>query len=203
MQSQTMYIASLVGGIAFAVSGFIAGTKKNLDWMGLFVLSFLTANGGGIIRDLMVNRIPFALLSNEPFIVAFMVTALGMLFRLHHYASFENHWFFVFFDAVGLVAFAITGALVASAIEAPFFGYIMLAFLTATGGAIVRDMLVNNVPEVLHSGFYGSIAILIAIAVYYLKMVNAASPVFLLIAGISGLILRLLAYRCRWKLPKL
>lgn len=198
-----MYLASLIGGVAFALSGFLAGTKKDLDWIGLFILSFLTANGGGMLRDVLVNRMPAALSSNEPFLIVFAVTALGTLFRLHRYAAFENRWFFVVCDAIGLVAFAITGALVASAIQAPFFGYIMLAFLTATGGAIVRDMLVNNVPEVLHSGFYGSVAILIATAIYFLTAIDAVSPVALFMIAIGGLMLRLLAYHYRWKLPKL
>jgi uncharacterized membrane protein YeiH len=203
MQSQPMYFASLIGGIAFALSGFLVGTKKELDWMGLFILSFLTANGGGMLRDVLINRVPIALSSNEPFLIAFAITALGTLFRLHRYAAFENRWLFVLCDAVGLVAFAITGALVASVIHAPFFGYIMLALLTATGGAIVRDILVNNVPEVLHSGFYGSVAILVAAAIYLLTKIDAANSLTLLAIAISGVFLRLLAYHYRWKLPKL
>jgi uncharacterized membrane protein YeiH len=202
-QSQAMYFASLIGGIAFALSGFIAGTKKNLDWMGLFILSFLTANGGGILRDILTNRPPVILLSNEPFLIAFAVTLIGSLFKLHRKSAVENQWLFIICDAVGLVAFAITGALVALAINAPFFGFITLAFLTAAGGAILRDMLVNNIPEVLHSGFYGSIAILVAITIYFLNIKGIVSSLSLLAVFMSGLILRLAAYHYRWKLPKL
>lgn len=202
MQSQSMYFASLIGGIAFALSGFIVGTKKELDWMGLFLLSFLTANGGGIIRDVLVNRMPVALSSNEPFIISLVITAVGLLFKLHRQAAFESRWLFVLCDAIGLVAFAITGALVASVSHAPFFGYVMLAFLTATGGAILRDILVNNVPEVLHTGFYGSIAILVAAAIYLLSEMDSVGPTHLLMVGSCGVLLRLLAYRYRWQLPK-
>lgn len=201
-QSQTMYLASLAGGIAFALSGFLAGARKDLDWMGLFILSFLTANGGGILRDVLADRPPVVLLSNEPFLIALGVTLLASLFKLHHNTDLENRWLFVICDAVGLVAFAITGALVALAIDAPFFGFITLAFLTAAGGAILRDILVNNIPEVLHSGFYGSIAIVVAVAVYILNMKGLLSPGGLLGIFICGLILRLLAYHYRWKLPK-
>lgn len=114
----------------------------------------------------------------------------------------ESRLLFVLCDAIGLVAFAITGALVASVANAPFFGYIMLAFLTATGGAILRDILVNNVPEVLHSGFYGSIAVLVAAIIYLLDELDCATPTHLLIVAISGVLLRLLAYHHRWQLPK-
>lgn len=202
MQSQPMYLASLVGGIAFSLSGFIVGAKKRLDWIGLFILSFLTANGGGILRDILVDRMPVALSSNEPFIVSIAITSLGILFKIQHNAALENRWLFVLCDAVGLVSFAITGALVASAISAPFFGYVMLSFLTATGGAILRDILVNNVPEVLHTGFYGSIAILVASIIYLLNEIAAVNAIYLFFVAIGGVLLRMLAYHYRWKLPK-
>jgi uncharacterized membrane protein YeiH len=203
MQSQVMYFASLTGGIALALSGFLAGTKKNLDWMGLFILSFLTANGGGILRDILIDHPPVILLSNEPFLIALAVTLLGSLFKLHRNTDAENQWLFIICDAVGLVAFAITGSLVASTLNAPFFGFITLAFLTAAGGAILRDILVNNVPEVLHSGFYGSIAIVVAVAVYFLTLMDAVTEINLMGIFAITLILRLVAYRYQWKLPKL
>lgn len=202
-QSQAMYFASLAGGVAFALSGFLAGTKKNLDWMGLFILSFLTANGGGILRDVLTDRPPVILLSNEPFLIALAVTVLGSFFRIHAHSSVESRWLFVMCDAVGLVAFAITGSLVALSINAPFFGFITLAFLTAAGGAILRDMLVNNIPEVLHSGFYGSSAILVAVAIYLLANAGLLSSPAMLTVFICGLVVRLIAYRFSWKLPRL
>lgn len=202
-QSQAMYLASLTGGIAFALSGFLVGAKKNLDWMGVFILSFLTANGGGILRDMLADRPPVVLLSNEPFLIAFAVTLLGSVFKLHHNAAVERRWLFVACDAIGLVAFAITGALVALVINAPFFGLVTLAFLTAAGGAMLRDILVNNIPEVLHSGFYGSIAILVAVAVYFLDALGVVAPLSLLGVFAGGLILRLAAYYFFWELPKL
>ncbi len=202
VQSQAMYFASLTGGIAFALSGFLIGTKKNLDWMGLFILSFLTANGGGILRDVLADRPPVILLSNEPFLIAFGVTILGSLLKLRHHPSVESRWVFIVCDAVGLVAFAITGALVALTINAPFFGFMTLAFLTATGGAILRDVLVNNIPEVLHSGFYGSIALLVALAVYLLNMQAQLNAATLIGVFVAGLILRMVAYYCQWRLPR-
>lgn len=201
-QSQAMYYASLTGGIAFAISGYFAGAKKNLDWMGLLILSFLTANGGGILRDVLADRTPVILLSNEPFFIALGGTFLGSLLKLGRRGSVEDRWFFVISDAIGLVAFAITGALIGLTIHAPFFGFITLAFLTATGGAILRDMLVNNIPEVLHSGFYGSIAILVALGVYLLQMFGLLTSISLLGVFLIGTIIRLVAYYWRWSLPK-
>jgi len=202
-QTQAIYIASLTGSIAFALSGFLVGARNKLDWMGLFILAFLTANGGGILRDVMTDRPLSILLSNEPFLVALSVVVIAGLLKLHHKDAIENLWLFVAADAVGLVAFAITGSLVALEIGAPFFGFVTLAFLTAAGGGILRDILVNSVSDVLHSGFYGSIAIVVAIAIYLLGMTHMISNANLLSVFASALMLRLIAYYYSWKLPKL
>lgn len=203
MQAQAIYFASLAGGIAFALSGFLVGARNRLDWMGLFILAFLTANGGGILRDVLANRPPSILLGNEPFLVAFSVTVIAGALKLHHKGAIENRWLYVFADAVGLVAFAITGSLVALEIKATFFGFVTLAFLTAAGGGILRDIMVNRIPDVLHSGFYGSIAIVVAIAIYLLGMAQMISHTSLLAVFTGALLLRLIAYHYSWKLPSL
>lgn len=198
-----MHVASLVGGIAFAFSGFLVGARHKLDWMGLFILAFLTANGGGILRDVLTDRPLTILLSNEPFLVAVSATVVAGMLKLHHKLAIENRWFFVCADAVGLVAFALMGSLVALEIKAPFFGLVTLAFLTAAGGGILRDILVNEVPDVLHSGFYGSIAILVAVAIYLLSILDFVNSFSLLAVFGAGLLLRLLAFYYHWVLPKL
>lgn len=203
LQTQSIYVASTIGSIAFALSGFLVGVRKELDVMGLFVLAFLTANGGGIVRDLLVDRLPSVLQNTEPFwLVAGVIIIAGSL-KLHHFATLERRWLFVVCDAVGLVAFGITGALVAIEENIHFFGIVTLAFLTATGGAMLRDVLVNNVPEVLHSGFYGSIAILVGFGIYLLQASHLLNPLSLLLVFILALSTRLTAYHLGWRLPKL
>lgn len=203
VQTQMMYIASTTGAVAFALSGFLAGARKNLDIMGIFVLAFITANGGGMIRDLLVDRSPAILLSTQPFWIATSVTVTAWLLRLQRFETIEKRWLFIVCDAIGLVAFGITGALIAIEEQVHFFGFITLSFLTATGGGILRDLLVNTVPEVLHSGFYGSVAVLLGIGIYLLHMGAILTPVTLLGIFVVSLSLRLIAYRFEWKLPKL
>lgn len=200
---QIMYAASLTGSIAFALSGFLAGARKNLDWMGLFILAFLTANGGGALRDILADRPPAVIAGNEPFLIALAVTACAILLRLHRYDNFERRWFFIISDAIGLVAFALTGSIIALTIQAPLFGFLALSFLTATGGALLRDILVNEIPAILDRGFYGSIALIVALAVYLLDRAALLGPESMLVIFAGGLSLRLLAYKYGWKLPGL
>jgi uncharacterized membrane protein YeiH len=197
-----MVVASLTGSVAFALSGYLAGARKNLDWMGLFILAFLTANGGGVLRDVLADRPPAIITSNEPFLIALAVTTGGLLLRLHRYDNFERRWLFIICDAIGLVAFALTGSIIALSLDAPLFGFLGLAFLTATGGAILRDVLVNEIPAVLHRGFYGSIALIVALLLYLLDLAGLLSPESFLAVFAFGLTLRLLAYKYSWNLPR-
>ncbi len=200
---QVFETASIIGSIAFALSGFLIGARKNMDIMGIFILAFLTANGGGVLRDLLVDRTPAIMDSMLPFWLAAGTMAVAMLLRLHRSATLERGRLFIISDAVGLVAFGITGALIGIEKELHFFGVVTLSFLTATGGGIARDVLVNEVPLVLHADFYGSVALFLGVAVYLLHWAGLMNPVSLMMVFVAGLLLRIIAHQYGWKLPKL
>lgn len=195
--------ASMVGGGAFALSGYLAATRKELDLMGIFIVAFLTANGGGVLRDLLVSHPPVILRGTESFWLTACVITFAALFNIQRFDNLEKRWFFVICDSVGLVAFGITGALVAIEENIHFFGVLTLALLTATGGGIIRDILTKEVPEVLHSGFYGSVALILAIALYGLHQAEQLTPLFIMAVFATALILRLIAYWRNWQLPKI
>lgn len=200
---QVFETVSIIGSIAFALSGFLVGARKNMDIMGIFILAFLTANGGGVLRDLLVDRTPAIMDSMLPFWLAAGTIAVAMLLRLHKSATLERGRLFIVSDAVGLVAFGITGALIGIEQEMHFFGVVTLSFLTATGGGIARDVLVNELPLVLHTDFYGSVALLLGVAIHLLHWAGLMNPVSLMMIFVAGLLLRLIAYKYGWKLPKL
>lgn len=195
--------ASMIGGAAFALSGYLAGARKKLDLMGIFIVAFLTANGGGVLRDVLIGRPPVILHSTESFWLTACVVTFAALLRMQRFDHLEKSWFFVVSDSIGLVAFGITGALVAIEGNLHFFGVLTLALLTATGGGIIRDVLTNTVPEVLHSGFYGSVALILAIALYALHTTALLTPLSIPLVFTAALILRLIAYWKNWQLPKI
>lgn len=196
-------VADIIGLGSFAISGFLVGVRKGFDILGILIASFLTALGGGIIRDVVVDTTPFAFRENYPFLAVITALALGMALRIHKRAKIEQTTLFVISDSIGLVAFSITGALIGIEHHLNFFGVVFLSFITAIGGGIIRDTLVNDVPFVLVSEFYGTIAILAASALYLAHLLDALNPVVILIVGLASLALRLMAYFRKWHLPKL
>lgn len=196
-------LANFIGTVAFAFSGFLVGVHKKLDVMGVFILSMLTANGGGAVRDILLNQTPQVLTNLTGFWVVFAVFILSYIFRLSRFAKVERSHLFVLSDAMGLVAFSVTGALAGISAELSLFGVIVLAFITAAGGGIIRDLMVNEVPSILSSDFYGSVAVVTAFALWALDSIGIASNLNLTLVFVIAVLLRLLAYYKSWKLPRI
>lgn len=196
-------VADIIGIIAFAISGFLAGVRNGLDLLGLIIVASLTALGGGIIRDLMLDRTPFAFSHYYPALTVMFSVTVALLFRLYRRKEIERKWIFIVSDTVGLVAFSITGALLGIAAGFNFFGIIIVSFLTAIGGGVTRDILINQVPSILTSDFYGTIALIVALLLIILDALAWMNDLSIFIVALFAVILRLMAYRLGWHLPHL
>jgi uncharacterized membrane protein YeiH len=194
-------LAEYIGIIAFAMSGFFVAARNRLDLLGVLIATFLTALGGGIIRDITVDKVPFTFSHTYPALIVITVLVLLIVFKFHKRNSLENKPLFILSDSIGLVSFSISGALIAIDVSFNLTGVIAMAFITAVGGGIARDVIINEVPFVLKTGFYGTVSILIALILYILHLEDwinftAISALFVVALG-----LRLLAYYRKWSVP--
>lgn len=196
-------IADIIGVICFALSGFLIAVHYKLDILGVFISSFLTALGGGMIRDVLADKTPYVFSSNLPVILVVATVLIALLFKLHKIDDLEGKTTFIISDAIGLVSFSITGSIVAIQNEFNFLGVLILAFLTAVGGGTIRDILINRVPSILVSEFYATVALIIASAMFVLEIFELRNLFTIMIVFICGVILRLLAYYKKWHLPTL
>ena len=197
----TTDIINSIGTAAFAISGYLVGFRKRLDILGVVIVALLTAVGGGMIRDVLVGQIPRVFTHNTALIVIFITLFTAWLLRLHTRQRRALATLFIVADAIGLAAFSITGAQVGLGLDLNAFGVITLGFVTAVGGGIVRDMLVNDVPIILRKDFYGSIAILIGAGLYLLDRLGWANAFTLNLLFGLGLATRLLVHRWGLGLP--
>ncbi|WP_428737927.1 trimeric intracellular cation channel family protein [Sulfurimonas sp.] len=194
-------LSEYIGIIAFAMSGFFVGVRNHLDFLGVLISTFLTALGGGIIRDVIVDRVPFTFSHTYPALIILSVMLLMIIFKFHKRDSIENKLLFIMSDSIGLVSFSISGAIIGIQASFNLTGIIAVAFITAVGGGIARDVIINEIPFVFKTGFYGTIAILIALSVYILHIygyVNIFSTTILFVFFLS---LRLLAFYRKWSIP--
>ncbi len=196
-------LTDIIGIIAFSLSGFLVGVRNRLDLLGIVIAASLTALGGGILRDALLHRTPFAFSEYYPATTLIIVILIAFAFQSLRSDKIEHKWLFVVSDTVGLVAFSITGALLAINAEYNVFGVIILSFLTAVGGGVTRDIMINKVPAVLVSDFYGSIALIVALMLTALNFLNLMTDLAIMIVAFLTVLLRLVAYKQQWHLPKM
>jgi len=197
------FIADIIGIIAFALSGYLVAVRNELDLLGILISSFLTALGGGIVRDVILDSTPFTFREYYPATTVLIVLFLAFVFKIYKKEDVERKLFFVISDTIGLVAFSITGALLALEANFNIFGVIILSFLTAVGGGLTRDILINKVPAVLVTDFYGSIALLVALLLFCCHALAFLNEASISIIAVIAIALRLFAYFKGWRLPKI
>ncbi len=196
-------LTDIIGIIAFSLSGFLVGVRNSLDLLGIIIAASLTALGGGIIRDTILQRTPFAFSEYYPALTLVLVIFIAFSFRSLRSETIEHKWLFVVSDTIGLVAFSITGTLLAIHAEYNIFGVVILSFLTAVGGGVTRDIMINKVPSVLVTDFYGSIALIVATALALLHYISWLNPFTILTVATFSVLIRLIAYKKGWHLPKI
>jgi uncharacterized membrane protein YeiH len=194
-------ITEYIGIIAFSLSGFYIAIHHKLDILGIFISAFLTALGGGIVRDTIAGNAPNSLVTLTPMLVVICMVIFLLLMKFQHSKEPDAKPLFIFIDSIGLVSFSISGALIAIKSGLALSGVIIFSFITAVGGGILRDTLINVVPYVLKGGFYGIISIIVGVAVYILETINILNFFSLVLLLIFGIIIRLVALKYSWKLP--
>lgn len=196
-------IADIIGIVSFAISGFLIAVHKKLDILGIFISAFLTAFGGGMIRDVIANKTPYIFTNTLPITLVIVTLIISVVFKLHKITDLEGKTAFVVTDTIGLASFTISGALIAIDVGFNFIGIILLSLLTAIGGGTLRDVVINRIPAVLISDFYGAIAIIMSFVIITVHHFYELNHITLLAIFIFGIVLRLVAYYRKWHLPKL
>ncbi len=192
-------VLSLVGSVAFALSGALVAIEEEYDVFGILVLGFMTAFAGGMIRNLIVG-LPIAMVwhQNASFTAAFV----AMFFAIVAPVSMIKYGIkpILILDAMGLSTFAVQGALYAERIHAPLETVMVAAVMTGIGGGVLRDVLAQRKPIVLRADTY-AIWALLAGGVVGFRWINSGSDwqIYMLILIIF--VLRLLSIFFKWRLP--
>jgi uncharacterized membrane protein YeiH len=196
-------LAEIIGILSFSLSGFLIAIESKLDLLGIFIASFLTALGGGVIRDVIVSKELYAFENNFASILVIFVVFIGILLKIKNCSCVEKHPLFVIADTLGLVSFAISGALIATEAGFNFFGVLLLSLITAVGGGVLRDILINKIPTILVSEFYGTVALVVGLLIYLLNLIDGVNFWTISTVFVLGVILRLIAFYKSWHLPKI
>jgi uncharacterized membrane protein YeiH len=198
MDWELFSIFSLIGTIAFALSGAMIAMEEDYDILGVFVLGLVTAFGGGVVRNLLIG-VPVTSLWDQGLLWRSALIAIAVAFFLP--LTWIQRWrkSEAFFDAIGLSAFAIQGALYAVEMNHPLSAVIVAAVLTGSGGGIIRDVLAGRKPLVLRDEIYAAWAIVAGLAV---GLGWASESMELIVLFGLVILFRMLSVHYKWKLPR-
>lgn len=192
-------VLSLIGTFVFAISGAIAGIRRQLDIFGILVLSFVAANFGGVMRDLLIGSLPPDAIKQWPYLVVSLAAGLFAFYWTSLIAKLSNP--VLVFDAAGLAIFAVTGTQKALDFGLNPIMSIILGMLTGIGGGLARDILLNEIPVVLRSDIYAVAALAGASVVVVGKLAHISVYFATILGAIICFTLRMLAIYHRWHLP--
>lgn len=201
------FALEIIGTIAFSVSGAMTGIRKGMDLLGISILGLTTAVGGGVVRDLILGITPPKTFQNPIYAVVAIVTALivctpwvrGLFAKRQNLYDVVMLWM----DSVGLGIFTVVGIQTAHSVSDNFSLFLMIfvGAVTGVGGGLLRDVMAQDPPYIFVKHFYASASLIGAVACSLVW-----KPLGESIAVITGvtvvLVLRLLAARFRWSLPK-
>lgn len=207
MQINLTLLVELVGTVAFAASGAMVGIRKKMDILGVCVLALCVAIGGGVIRDLILGSTPPVTFQNPVYAVCAICVALIVfhprvrLFIAHHDHTYIRSMFWM--DSIGLGVFTAMGVqrCFETVPEAGLFLAVFVGVMTGVGGGVLRDVLAGDMPYIFVKHFYASASIIGAV-VCTLLWRQLYSGACIIICTVIVVLLRFLAARYRWSLPK-
>ena len=203
--SDMVLVVSIVGTIAFALSGVMAATEAEMDWLGGVVLAAVAAIGGGTVRDLLLGTTPVFWVEDEwPLIVAFGTAVIAIVaLRVQPSADPRRTALYVASDAVGLGAFVVVGTSVALDAGTSYFIAAVMGVITGVGGGVLRDVLARRTPIVLVGEIYAVAGLLGAVAQLGLREAGAGTSLQIWLSLLIIVVVRALAVRFALHLPRL
>ena len=207
MTDRVLFIFEMIGIVACAASGALAGMHKHMDAFGVSFLAVISAMGGGILRDLILGAVPPVAFTKPIYVMTAIAVALLMFFINRYFP--KHSWgrlkglVFLYMDAVGLGAFTVVG--IKKAVNIYGFEHLFLVFstgfITGVGGGILRDILAGDTPGIFIKYFYASASVIGAVV--SMAVWNTVGEKAAMLIGIAViLILRLCAAHFRWNLFK-
>ncbi|MFC4249093.1 trimeric intracellular cation channel family protein [Natribaculum luteum] len=193
-------IMNTIGLVAFALVGSSKAVREEFDVFGITIVGLSMAFAGGATRDLLVTRVPLALQS--PIEISLGLFGVGLAIALSvGLSSPDTHPITLVADAIGLAAFATTGAIVATEAGVSAFGVVAIATINAVGGGAFADILLDRAPFILFEDFYASCAVLGGSAYWVVGTLGAAESTAAVVCAVVTVVTRLTAVTYNWNLP--
>lgn len=192
------HLIDVIGAMAFAMSGALTAMSKKLDPFGVFMIAFVTAVGGGTLRDVMIGRTPVGWMRDMTYVYAIILGfVLTIIFRKR---LDKLRTSLALFDTIGLGVYTLIG--IQKGIEFHLHPVICVALgtITACFGGVIRDILCTEIPVIFRKEIYATICIVGGILFFVLRKLNFDNDNLDIITALVIIAIRLMAVKYKWHL---
>lgn len=194
-------ILDILGTIAFAISGVLIAMNRKMDPFGVLIIAFVTAVGGGSLRDVLIGIQPVSWMTNMTYVyVIFGATVFAIVFK--NQLSYLRKSLFLF-DTIGIGLYTVVGIEKGIVVGLHPIICISLGTMTACFGGVIRDILCNEIPVIFRKEIYATACILGGLIYFLLREFMADTNFVFIIAGAIVIVIRLLAVKFKISLPSL
>ena len=191
----------ILGTVAFAISGVLVAMEKRLDLFGVLIIAFVTAIGGGTLRDLLIGNTPVAWMRDLTYVIIIFISVVVAIIFVNQLKYLRKSLFL--FDTIGIGLYTMVG--VEKGLEAELLPImcIFLGTMTACFGGVIRDILCNEIPVIFRKEIYATACILGGGSYFILVSMSLRESYAYVAAILIVISLRLLAVRFGISLPNI
>lgn len=195
------YLLDIFGTMAFAISGVLIAMNKKMDPFGIFIIAFVTAVGGGTLRDILIGVTPVSWMKdmNYTYVILFS-TVLAVLIKQKIYYLRTSLFLF---DTIGIGLYTVVGVEKGISVELHPIICVALGTISACFGGVIRDILCNEIPVIFRKEIYATACILGGFSYFALKNLPVDDNIIFLASGIIVIAIRLIAVKFKIALPSL
>ncbi|WP_075342331.1 trimeric intracellular cation channel family protein [Tenacibaculum agarivorans] len=196
-----IYVIDILGTFAFAISGALVASKKEFDLFGVIILAFVTAVGGGMLRDILIDAHPINWIGDLNYI---KTIAVAVVFTFLFKKKIEplRKTFFLF-DTIGISVFTLLGLQKGLSYDLPAVVAIIMGMVSAVFGGVIRDVLSREVPLIFKKEIYASACLLGGLVYLLLLKLNVDDNLNFICSAIIIILVRTLSVIYKLELPKI
>ncbi len=202
-----LLILEIIGTIAFTIGATVLAIKNKMDILGVLILSIIAALGGGLMRDITLNK-DLVLFEYPIYLIITLLTSLiifVIFYSIKKIDFFDNKYFNLFLniiDGIGLGVFVVIGANVSYQYTDNLLLTVFCALITGVGGGVIRDLMINRIPVIFRKHIYG-LAALLGIVIYMIFYYFNLEVLGSIITISTITIIRIISQQFELSLPKI
>ena len=196
-----IYVIDILGTFSFAISGALVASKKEFDLFGVIILAFVTAVGGGMLRDILINSHPINWIGDLNYIYTILIAVVCTFLFKSKIAPLRKTFFL--FDTIGISVFTLLGLQKGLSLNLPAIVAIIMGMVSAVFGGVIRDVLSREVPLIFKKEIYASACLSGGLVYLLLKKLQVPDDVNFISSAIVIIIIRTVSVVYHLELPKI